>query len=70
MRLKGWSVRRLASTLDHVIVFPESTGWPCPRDGDHDDFRRQGTTRAPDAAAMEVPQERDGGIEPTTDWNC
>jgi hypothetical protein len=67
MRLKGWSVGRLVAILDRVIVLPESTGWPCPRDGDHDDFHRERTTRAPEVAAIEVPPNRDGGIEPATD---
>lgn len=69
MGIRGWSVRRLAAVLDRAIEFPESTGWPCPRDGDHDHFRRERRTRTPEAAVMEVPPDRDGGIERTTDSN-
>ena len=67
MRLRGWPLGRLTAILDRALVFPESTGWPCPRDGDHDDLHRYRTTHAPEAAAPEVPPHRDGLIELVTD---
>ncbi|SCL28657.1 hypothetical protein GA0070624_3735 [Micromonospora rhizosphaerae] len=58
MRLKRWSVAGLVAVLDRVIVFPESTGWPCPRDGDHDDFRRVRMTQAPEADSPQAATTR------------
>ncbi|MDZ5445086.1 hypothetical protein U2F26_20450 [Micromonospora sp. 4G57] len=60
---------RFVAILDRAIAFPESTGWPCPRDGDHDAFHHARTTRPPEAAAMEVPPSGDGGVESTTQSN-
>ena len=64
MRLKRWSVGRLVAILDGVMAFPESTGWPCPRDGDHADLYEPWTNQAPTAAAMEAPPKRDGNATP------
>ena len=70
MGLSGWSVRRLVAILDRAIVFPESTGWPSPRDGgDHDAYHRARTTRPSDAAAMEVPPNGEGSFDPITESN-